>query len=208
MPISKHTKNTAGAKKAVAAGALVALSGFVPQPFVQTARIINSAQAASQEFSAKATFASGITLSKKAEMNFGTVVATDVNGKFTLKTDGGVTASNGVGIANKAVGVLGVKALTTGGNIDLTLAGLGLMDRAATANGGDQGTVKLASVIFKDKLGAADLTFKSGGGTVAKVADYDFNKKTASNIAFGGALTWTARPIGVFTTTLTLSANF
>jgi hypothetical protein len=190
-------------KSRAAAGAvLVALSGFVPQPLMQ------SANAATATISVSGTFISGISLTAGLDAIFGKLVATAPNGKAVLATAGTVTPSKGVtaGGAPQA-GTFQLKVASTVPMIDITVKGLGALTLAATGGGaGPSGTAKLTSVNF-DNMGAA--TTITGVGTTGKKVGYDLTVKTGI-LKMGATVTWgAALPVlGTFQAPVTLILHY
>lgn len=190
-------------KKAAAGAALVALSGFVPQPMMQ------SAQAATATINMTGSFVTGIALAAGTNASFGVLAATDVNGTATLSTAGAVTPSKAVTAGGTPqAGSFAFTAVSTTPNIDITVAGLGAVTLNPSAGlGGPAGTVNINKV-FLDNIGTAAITLTDGGGGTAKTAGYDFTVKTGA-IKVGGQLTWGATaPIGQFSEAITLTVAY
>jgi hypothetical protein len=197
--------NTKSFMKSKAAGgaALVALSGFIPQPLVT-----NHAQAASAKISVKGSFISGIKISAIKDAVFGSNIATAANGKLVLSSANVVTPSKGVHIGGSpASGQFKFTAASTTPSVDITVAGLGAMTLGATAGGvAAVGTAKLAKITL-DKIGAT-ATLTDGGGGTAKSANYDITA-TKATIQVGGEVTWGATPpIGAFAEEITLTIAY
>ncbi|GJL85521.1 MAG: hypothetical protein DHS20C02_12960 [Micavibrio sp.] len=196
-----HIKTKAAA---VTGAAVVALSGFVPQP------LISSAQAATATISVTGSFITGIALAAGANANFGSVAATAPAGSVVLATTGAITASpNAVAVGGAvANGSFVFTAVDTTPNINMTVTGLGAVVLAATGGGnGPVGTMKLANVSLGG-IGAAAATFPSGGGTTATVANYNITSLNGP-IAVGATVTWGAvQPIGLFSEAIVLTAAY
>ncbi|MCB1531883.1 MAG: DUF4402 domain-containing protein [Alphaproteobacteria bacterium] len=196
-------KKTILNKKVAAGAALVALSGFVPQPMMQ------SAQAASASISVTGSFVTGIQLAAGTNAQFGVLAATDVNGTATLSTAGAVTPSKAVtaGGAPQA-GSFQFTAVSTVPNVDITVSGLGAVVLAASAGGGGPtGTVKLNKV-FLDNFATAAVTITDGGAGSGTATGVDINAATTS-IKVGGQLTWGAvQPIGQFSEAIVLTIAY
>jgi hypothetical protein len=194
-------------KKMAAGAALVALSGFVPQPLMQ------QAHAAAATINVTGSFITGITLNAGRDAQFGVMAASDVNGTVTLSTAGAVTFAAGKGVTvggAPQAGSFAFTAVSTVPNIDITVAGLGAVALAASANGlGPIGTAKLSKIVLGGlDSGAAQVTLTDGGSGTAKVAGYDFDEATAT-IDVGAQLTWTTPPpIGSFTAPITLTISY
>lgn len=191
--INSKTKMAAGA-------ALIALSGFVPQP------LISSADAATAKISVTGSLITGIQLAAGQNVKFGSVAATDINGNMAISTAGAVTPSKGVAVGGAPqAGSFAFTAVSTTPNVDITVAGLGALTLAASAGGaGPTGTAKLNKIIL-DNIGAAAITLTNGGGGTAKKAGYDITTKTGP-IKVGAVVTWGAtQPIGAFTQQITLT---
>ncbi len=199
MSIQKPILN----KKAAAGVALVALSGFVPQPFMQ------QAEAASASISVTGSFITGVILAAGTSIKFGKLAATDINGSVTIDTAGALTPSKAVtaGGAPQA-GSFAVTFVSTVPNIDITVTGLGLVALAASGGGaGPTGTVKLNNIVL-DQLGAAAITLTDGGGGSATTTGFNITTAT-TNIKVGGQLTWGGtQPIGTFTEAIVLTIAF
>ncbi len=199
-----HRKSHVKTKAAAVAGAaVVALSGFVPQP------LISSAHAASAKISVTGSFITGVKLGAGVNAQFGSNAATAPNGKATISTAGVLAVSKAakVGGAPQA-GSFAFTAVSTTPNVNFTVAGLGPLTLAATGGGaGPVGTMKLKSIILGG-VGAAATTLTSGGGTTAKKAGYDITTKTGP-IKVGAVLTWGGtQPLGAFTQQITLTAAY
>lgn len=189
--------------KAVGAATLVALSGFVPQPFV------NLAHAATATISVTGSFITGIKLAPGTTAKFGSNAASDINGKMNLSTAGAVTGVKGVHIGGgKQAGSFQFTAVSTVPNVDITVTGLGKLVLAASAGGhAAQGTAKLNSVTF-GKIGAVATTLVDGGAGSAKKAAYNITKKTTKMLV-GAEVTWGAvLPIGSFATPIVVTIAF
>ena len=187
------SRNTHVKSKAAASAALVALSGFVPQAFV------NSAHAATATISVTGSFITGIKLAPGVDAMFGSNAASDINGKLVLSTAGVVTPTKGVHVGGgPQAGTFQFTAVSTVPNIDITVKGLGALTLAASVGGlGPVGTAKLASVTF-DNIGAAPTTL-AGAATATKVG-YNITTKVAV-LKMGATVTWGAViPIGAFAT--------
>lgn len=190
-------------KKAAAGTILVALSGLVPQPFVQ------HAQAATATISVTGSFISGITLGAGTDVKFGKLVATDINGTAKVATGGAVTLTKGVAAGGAPqAGSFTFKAANTTPNVDITVAGLGAMVLAATGGGAAAvGTAKLTKVILGG-IGAAATTIADGGGGTGKKAAYDITK-TTDTIDVGAIVSWGATtPIGSFAEAVVLTISY
>lgn len=121
------TKKTNLAKKAAAGAVLVALSGFLPQPFV------HQAMASTATINATGTFSDGITMSFLANLEFKTIVATAINGSLTVKPTGaGSIGANGFFVAAPIAGKIGFNAasvkpidikITSGHKVSIALTG-------------------------------------------------------------------------------------
>ncbi len=192
-------------KKAATGAALVALSGFVPQPMMQ------SANAASAAINVSGSFVTGVTLTPGVAVNFGKLLATAATGNITLST---------AGVLSGSVGVKKVGALAANGSIKATIAnktaamnvtikGLGPVVLAATVNGaGPAGTAKLTKILMK---GAALNTLRTvtAVGTTGKTTVTAAVTTPAAVIALGGRLDWTgAIPLGSFTQAITVIMAF
>ena len=200
MPNKKSHIKT---KAAVASAAVVALSGFVPQP------LISSAHAASAKISVTGSFITGIKLAAGKNAQFGSNAANDVNGKATISTAGVLAVSKAVKVGGAPqAGSFAFTAVDIVPNVDFTVAGLGALVLAATGGGaGPAGTMKLKSVILGG-VGAAATTLTSGGGTTAKKAGYDITSLVGP-LKVGAVVTWGAtQPLGAFTQQITLTAAY
>ena len=190
-------------KKTATGVALVALSGFVPQPFMQ------QADAASASISVTGSFVTGVKLAAGTSVKFGIFAATDVNGSIALSTAGVTTPSKAVAAGGAPqAGSFAMTLVSTVPNVDITISGLGTVTLAASAGGGGPvGTVKLNKIIL-DAIGAAAISLTDGGGGTAKSAGYNVTVKTGS-IKVGGQLTWGAvQPIGTFAEAIVLTMAF
>lgn len=187
--------------RAAAGAALVALSGFVPQP------LIGTALAAVASLPLQGTFISGITLTAGNPIDFGSMVASATGGKAVLSTAGVNTPTKGVAIGGAAVGTIKFKAASTTPNVDITVSKMGPLTLAKTAgNNGPAGTAKLTKVAL-GAIGAAaaDIT---AAGTIGKKLGYNITTKSA-NIKVGGTITWGAvRPIGAFTQNIVVTIAY
>ncbi len=203
MPITQHIT-----KKKVAAGAaLVALSGFVPQPMMQ------QANAASASISVTGSFITGVQLVAGVSVKFGTFAATAGNGNVTLSTAGAITTTVGaVQVnANSAAGSFSLKVVDTAVPLNVTVAGLGAVTLIASAGGGGPtGTVTLNKVILGGaSLGGTFIITDAGGGTGKTVIPATKVTGKTGAMAIGGQLTWGAtQPIGQFTQAITLTMAF
>lgn len=194
-------------KKAAAGAALVALSGFVPQPMLQ------QAQAATATISVTGSFVTGVQLAAGADVQFGVLAATGANGSASIDTAGTLQAGskvvNSVGGAPQA-GSFAFTVVSLTPPVDFTLTGLGDVGALAASAGGNgpTGTVKLNKIIM-DGIGAAPLTFSAGGGTSDKVVGYAVTGAKTATLLVGGQLTWGATaPIGSFTVPIVLTAAY
>ena len=188
--------------KAVGAAALVALSGFVPQPFV------NLAHAATATISVTGSFITGIKLAPGTTAKFGSNAASDINGKINLSTAGAVTGVKGVHVGGgPQAGSFQFTAVSTVPNVDITVTGMGKLTLAASAGGhAAQGTAKLNSVKF-GKIGALT-TVSDGGAGTGKKAGYNITK-TTTKMLVGAEVTWGAvLPIGSFATPIQVTIAY
>lgn len=194
--INTKTKMAAGA-------ALVALSGFVPQP------LISNAEAASAKINVTGSLITGIVLAAGQDVKFGSVAATDINGKMSISTAGVITPSKAVAVGGAPqAGTFAFTAVSTTPNVDITVAGLGALTLAATGGGGGPtGTAKLNKIVL-DNIAAAATTLTNAGGGTAKKAGYDITSLTGP-IKVGASVTWGAtQPIGSFTQQITLTMAY
>ncbi len=217
MPNSyKNTKTMRKAVGAVLAAPvvvpLVAITGYLPAPL-----IMQSARAGSTTLSVTGQFITGFALSKKADMKWGKMVATDTGGKISLSTAGAHAGSaKGVGVAGEAQGVFSYKAVSTAAAFDITVKGIGKLTLGSTTGGAKAvGTAKLNTILFgKAFSGVASKTAKcvAGGGTTCKAAvtaGAQFAVKSNAAAPIGGIISWTTpKPIGAFGQTLTLIIGY
>lgn len=201
MSIQKTVLN----KKVAAGAALVALSGFVPQPLMQ------QAHAASAGINVSGSFITGVSLAPGVAADFGKLVGTAATGNVTLKTGGT--------IVTPVVGAKQVGATSTNGTfkativnktakMDVTVAGMGKVTLTPTVNGAaTQGTVTLSKVILGGPAltGAVTITNVAGTGKTQAQATVT----AASTINVGGRIEWTgAIPRGQFQQAITLTMAF
>ncbi len=189
-------------KKMAAGAALVALSGFVPQPLVGTA------EAASAKIDVSGSFITGIKLAAGQDVKFGSLAATDVNGTAKIVTAGTVTLTKGVAVGGAPqAGSFVFTAVSTTPNVDITVAGLGAVVLAASVGGGGPtGTVTLNKIILKGA--GIDETLTDGGGGTAKKAGEAISAKTGP-IKVGAIVGWGGtQPIGSFTQEITLTIGY
>ena len=214
MPISsddkkKKLQRAVGAVLAApVAVPLIALSGFMPAPLVQSAR------AGSTTLSITGQFITGFALVKKADMKWGKMVSTDTGGKISLTTAGAHAGTvKAIGVAGEAQGVFSYKAASTGAAFDITVAGIGNLTLGATTGGAAaQGTAKLNTILFgKAFHNTKTAKCVAGGGTTCKVnvPAAKFNVKSNAAAPIGGIISWTTpQPIGAFGQTLTLTIAY
>ncbi len=205
MSIQK-TKSTTRSK-VVASAALVALSGFVPQP------LMNTAHAASASISVSGSFITGIQLTAVQAMDFGSIAVTDTGGKATLNGVAGTVSatSKGVAIGGAAQGSFVFKAVSTVPNVDITVKvpqanGLTL---ASTAGGAAAtGSAKLINVVING-IGAAATTLALAPATSVTATGYNINTTSAA-LKLGGRVDWPSavQTIGAFAAPLTLTIGF
>lgn len=194
--MSINTKHLS--KKRVAAGAaLVALSGFAPQPLMQ------QAQAASATMKVTGSFITGVQLFTGTSAKFGVLAVTGANGKATLSTAGAVTPSNAVKVgAASTNGSIKINAVSTAVSMDVTVKGLGPITLSASAGGGGPtGTPSLSKVVLGGAGLSAALTVVQTAGTSGAVvsAVKAASSATTKAINIGGTVTWGAtQPIGQF----------
>jgi hypothetical protein len=189
--------------KMAAGAALVALSGFVPQPFV------NSAQAASASISISGSFITGIQLAAGTDIKMGKVAVTAANGSVVISTAGVVTPTKAVAAGGAPqAGTFSFKAVSTTPNVDITVTGLGALTLAATTGGvGPVGTAKLTKITLGG-IGAAPTTLTDGGAGTDKKLAYNINT-TLATMDVGATITWGAvQPIGQFQTPITLTIAY
>lgn len=177
--------------RAAAGTLLVALSGFVPQP------LINSAMADTLTVPLTGSFISGITLSAGTNIQMGSMVASQGSGKAVLSTAGANVVSKGAAIGGAAAGTIKFKAVSTVPNVDITVSKMGSLTLGATIGGhAATGTAKLTKLVLAG-IGAAAANV-TAAGTVGKSLNYNINK-TSGTIKVGATVTWGAvRPIGAF----------
>ena len=189
--------------KKAAAGALVALSSFVPQP------LMNAANAASDTIKLSGSFITGIQLTGGLPVAFGSVAVTSPTGSIKLSVAGAVTSPgpDAVAVGGGAAGTLKFKAVSTTPNVDITVKGMGPVVLAATVGGhAPAGTSKMTKIILSG-IGATAPTL-TAAGTTAKKAGYDINTKNGT-LKVGGYMTWGAvQPFGQFDEVLTFIISY
>jgi hypothetical protein len=200
-----QVKNHSLSAGRLAGGALVVLSGFVPQPSTTTGHIIRSAQAAKVTVPVTAKLVSGITLSNAtAALNFGSFVATAKTGNYTLKASDG--AANGqvkvIAAAPQNRGKFKIK-FAIDKSLDFKVSKIGADFTLSSIGTLKQGDVTLKSINIGKVLDGAGASKKLVIAAATKTtAKGTFNPKgtlagAAQQASYGGQLSWTgARPLG------------
>ena len=200
-------------KAKVASGAaLVALSGFVPQPMMQ------SAQAASATINVTASLITGISMVNGNSIKFGKVIATGTGGVLIVEPAAGALSGSVKvqPVSGNQVGDFKLAAAITGVAIDATVKGLGPVTSFKVTGGGagpSGGTGLKIDRFFIDSANitkGAKITFSSAGGTSASISNAFAVTTTAQQtINVGAAILWGGtQPIGSFTQATTLILAF
>ncbi|MEM7679712.1 MAG: hypothetical protein AAF182_01745 [Pseudomonadota bacterium] len=211
MSIDKQLKNTG---KIAAGAAVVALSGFVPQPAMQQAHAANSATV-----NVTGSFITGISIVAQNDLQFGTLVATGSNGSYVIAPTTTVAdvTSNVKAVGGQNVGDFKLAIAVTGAKVDVTVANIGVVDTlnpSVGLNPAVGATLLKVEELYIGKTNfstpATKLTFASGGGTTATIASaFKVSTTLQQTINFGGQLSWGAtQPIGQFTQPVTITMNF
>lgn len=205
-------------KGRIAAGAaMVALSGFVPQPMMQQANA-----AATATINVTGSLVTGISLVAVDDVKFGTLVPTATAGTIVVAPGLATTVipttayTNAKHVGNAQDGSFKLQVLATGIDMDATVKGIGLVPTTAfvaTAGGsGPTGTVKIDRFFIgpTNITKTAKITFNSGGGTTDTIASaFQASVTAQKTINVGAALSWTApQPIGQFTVPVSLTLSF
>ena len=187
-------------KKAAAGAALVALSGFVPQPFVP------QAQAATTTINVSGEFITGVQLAVGVPANMGKVLATAATGTWQMAAAGTIDVSNGcVALALPAPieGTINATFVNSAKAVDITVAGF----TAAKALGGAgaQGSITFQKLLLADALTATitKVAGTTGTGTAIPAST------AADTIKVGARITWSGgQPIGTFALPVTLTIAY
>lgn len=185
--------------KTAASVALVALSGVVPQPFVQ------QAYADTATISVTGKFISGITLIAGTNVQMGSLIATGSTGKLSVTAGGGTVTASGTFLGAPTAGTVKITAKATQ-PVDITVKGFGALTVTT-------GTATLSKVYIS---GPITVNVTLSGGT-ATSADSQLNvglnasAVTAAPQTFniGAGVTWTGnQPIGTFSQAINLIVGY
>ena len=196
-------------KKALGTGvAMVALSTFVPNPFLTGDAWAQASASDTMNITAKIVNPLGV--SQLTKLNFGTFAVKSA-GVLTLQSAaGGSIITKGVIIS---AGTNGKVALTAPKSATFTLsipefaAGV-LTLSTAGAGGATSKTIKVVKLLYKAtaKMAAYTKTFKSGGNVRTGAV---VNSGTIGNVSIGGILNFKANNVpGTYTGTYTLLSTF
>lgn len=184
-------------KKVAAGAALVALSGFVPNPFMQ------EAHAANANINASGSFISGVAIGANQNLSFATLIATLSTGTF------GVTPAGAAGVS---VGVTQLGALQQGQfTYNLAVSGASLRVSVTTGisavAGPAPGTVSITRVsIDAANINAGNTFTFNATGVVSSVA---VGATGADTMNVGARVAWTGgRPIGAFVQAIGVNISF
>jgi len=200
-------------KKVLGAGAaLVALSSFVPNPFMMSGQALAQATATAT-LSISASVVNPLNVKQLAKLNFGVFAVTANNGSVTFKT-AGETFNNGFKITS---GTLGKITFTAPQNATFTIS---IPDYVATAikisagGGGSAAKTMKVDAIYID---ATAKIVHGGGADALKTYNNADNDQTAKITDAGGVGKATVgghmnfKPtniVGVYTGTYTILMTF
>lgn len=174
--------------KAIAGAALVALSGFVPQPFMQ------EADAATVAMNVTGKFISGITLAKVADIQMKTIIATGLTGSVGFDQDAAQAVTSGTFIGTPVVGKIKMTAAAVQ-DVDITVTGMGTFNPATSGTG-------TLSKIAVGNGGISNPQIITAAGTTGKVTGVTLTgsaNTAAKTIDLGATVTWTGgKPDGAF----------
>lgn len=185
-------------KTKVAAGAaLVALSGFVPQPLMQ------QANAATATINATGSFISGVALAGGQALQFGTIVATQTTGNVQITVGGAAANTNNALMLGAPQQGLFTYTLAITGSLRLSITqGIGAVAGPAP------GTVQLNRVTFSSANVNGGNTFQFAATGAIQTHSFG-DTGPANNLNMGGRIAWNGgRPIGAFTQTVGLFMAF
>lgn len=184
----------------MAGAALVALSSFVPQPFMQ------QANAAATTINVNGSFVTGVQLSLLTNVNFGKVLATAPTGTVQLKETGALTGLVGAkSISGKAAGSIKATFANSTAAFNITVAGFktAFALTAATGGGaGPSGNVTYNKLLLGGSALDAQVIIVSGGGGAAAGSGKGTAgaaATSAKNIDVGARVAFTGgAPVGQF----------
>ena len=186
-------------KNKVAAGAaLVVLSGFVPQI------TNNRALAATSTLTVSGSFTSGIKLSAGTNVQFATMIATNISGKATINPGGVAAISKGFFVAGGSQKDGSIKfAAGASAKVTFTVTGMKNTLALASVSGVKQGTVNLPTI---------NITGPYAGTEVYKAATTTNTAtltSTTADLLVGAEITWgNPQPIGSFAQAIKLVVSF
>ncbi len=201
--LALSSKKIIRSKKAAAGLALITLSGFVPQPYIQ------SVEAASASLSVTGSFITGVIVVVGGSVKIGQVVATDINGSLTINVLGVVNPSKALTAGGAPQeGSFAITFVDTGPNVDITVSNMGAVVLAPSVGGvGPTGTVKINKVIL-DNFATAPVSLTDGGGGTDTATNIDVTTATGT-LNLGVQLTWGAvQPIGSFAHAIVMTISF
>ena len=189
--------------KLAAGAAMVALSGFVPNP------LMNEAQAqVSTNINVSGSFISGIAIGGTQSLNFGQVVATSTTGNIGLNSANIFNISNNaLPVAGNQIGKITLTVAVKSAEFDITVTGFGTVGGFAATTGaaGPSGTASLSAIYFGGTGLNRQFDFTSGSTS----ANFTATGAGATTNQFCGLVEFdTKRPGGSFTTNITVTAGF
>ena len=195
--MSKIKTNTA---KVMTGAALVALSSFVPQPYMQ------QANAAATTINVLGSFVTGVQLSLLTNVNLGKVLATAPTGTVQLKETGAFTVTVGAkSLSGKAAGSIKATFANSTAAFNITVAGFKTNTALTAATGGGAGPTGKVTfdklLLGGSALDAQVIVVSGGGGAVAGSGKATGNAAATSskNIDVGARVSFTGgAPVGQF----------
>lgn len=192
-----YIKPTLTTKKKVAAGAaVVALSGFVPQPLVQ------QAQAATTTITVSGSFSSGISILTTVGVNLGTIVATAITGTAKIAANGNTGAVGATIVANAAKGKIKAKYAVQK-PLDIIVSGFGTLGGAIT-------NATLDKIYFSGVAGPGTVTGGAATTTASVIATAMNSAAGTKTLNLGAGVVWTGAfpKTGAFTKAVNVTLQF
>jgi len=190
-------------KKLAVGTVLVALSGMVPQP------IVNTAHAATATINAVGTFGGGIQMgTTSTNLLFGSMVASGNTGSMQVTPGAATVTNNGFFNGAQQVGTIAFNAAAGGLPVNVTVAGFTAAFGLRDVGSGTQGSITIDQVSMSGPF-LATAVLKTA--TPAKVATLTGTAGAAAtaDLNVGAVVNWSgARPIGQFTVPLTVTITY
>lgn len=193
-------------KKLAAGAALVALSGFVPQP------LVSPAHADTATINAAGTFAGGISLTFATNILFGSVIANGNTGKLAVTASTAAvtptTASNGFFNGGEQQGSFLFNAAAGGLPVSVSVAGFTAALALSDKGEGTQGSITLNTMSMSGPF-AAPIVLKAATPLKTVALTGTTGAAVTTDITAGARVTWSgARPIGGFSVPLTVTITY